>query len=70
MHSVKPDSLRDHSDLEGDMYTIFELNNVSSPDIRVPLKIEGLPAEMLLDTGCAFTLAPKYFYDKFVHIFH
>ena len=65
VHSVKPDSLQDHSDLEGDMYTIFELNNVSKLDIKVPLKIEGLPAEMQLDAGCAFTLAPKYFYEKF-----
>ena len=65
VHSVKPDSLEDHSYLEGDMYTIFELNNVSTPDIKVSLKIEGLPAEMQLDTGCAFTLAPKYFCGKF-----
>ena len=65
VHSVKPDSLQDHFDLEGDMYFIFELNNVSNSDIKVPLKIEGLPAEMQLDTGCAFTLALKYFYDKF-----
>ena len=66
VHSVKPDSLQDHSNIREDMYTIFELNNVSTltPDIKVPLKIEGLPAEMQLDTGCAFTLVSKSLYDK------
>ena len=66
VHSVKPDSLQDHSNIREDIYTIFELNNVSTltPDVKVPLKIEGLPAEMQLDTGCAFTLAPKSLYDK------
>ena len=67
VNSMQPDHdyPQDHSDLKGDMYTIFDLNNVSTQDIKVPLKIEGLPTEMQLDTGCAFTLAPKSFYDKF-----
>ena len=29
------------------------------------LFIEGLQAEMQLDTGCAFSLAPKSFYNKY-----
>ena len=48
-HSVQPDSLQDYSDLERGMHTIFELRNVSTPDRKVSLKIEGMPTEMQLD---------------------
>ena len=64
LHSIQPDSLKHHSDLEGDMYTVFDEQCLNSRH-KVPLEMEGLQTEMQLDTGCAFTLATKSMYDKF-----
>lgn len=62
---VESTAKEDEPDLKGEMYNVSEVNVVSTQDIRVPLKVEGLSTEMQLDTGSAFSLAPKTFYDKF-----
>ena len=55
----------DTSEFQEEVFTISEVNAVSTQDIKVPLFIEGLQAEMQLDTGCAFSVAPKSFYNKY-----
>ncbi len=41
------------------------MSGATPPNIHVPLTIEGQDMSMPLDTGCALTLAPKRFYNKY-----
>ena len=39
---------QDAAEFQEELFTISEVNAVSTQDIKVPLSIEGLPAEMQL----------------------
>ena len=51
--------------LEEELYTVFDVNSLFTSEISVPLQVENEQCCMQLDTGCALSLAPKAFYDKF-----
>lgn len=50
---------------DDDMHAIYDVNTVSRHDISVPLKIENSEVTMQLDTGCAFSLAPRQVLFKY-----
>ena len=50
---------------EDDLFTVFDVNSLSTSEISVPLQIENEECCMQLDTGCALSLAPVTFYEKF-----
>ena len=51
--------------LEEDLFTVFDVNSLFTSEISVPLQIENEECCMQLDTGCALSLAPMAFYEKF-----
>ena len=75
-HSRKPKgvNLMDESDEDSDkddqgeenlLYTMHSVNSMSNKEIQVPVKIQGQNVDMMLDTGCALSLAPRSFYEQF-----
>lgn len=53
------------SDFSEDELFMLDVNAMSSSPINVPVKIHGHDLEIQLDTGCALSLAPMSFYDKY-----
>ena len=51
--------------LEEDLFTVFDVNSLFTSEISVPVQIENEECCMQLDTGCALSLAPMAFYEKF-----
>ena len=54
---------------EEDLFTVFDVNSLSTSEISVPLQIENEECCMQLDNGCALSLAPVTFYENSVLIF-
>ena len=50
---------------EEDLFTVYDVNSLFSSEISVPLQIENEQCCMQLDTGCALSLAPMAFCEKF-----
>ena len=65
VNTVDKVSVDEVSDNDCGMFTIYDVNTVSQRDISVPLKIENNDVKMQLDTGCAFSIIPKRFYDQY-----
>ena len=51
--------------LEEELFTVFDVNSLFTTKISVLLQIENEERCTQLDTGCALSLAPKAFYEKF-----
>ena len=46
------------------LYTVYDVHCVSTKEVTVSVKIGNKIVHMQLDTGCAYSLAPKTFYDQ------
>lgn len=58
-------SLGEEIFLEEELFTVFDVKSIPKSEISLSLKIENQDCCLQLDTGCAFSLAPKDFYDRF-----
>ena len=62
---IQDDSRDDRFNYSEELYTVNDVNSVTKKDIVVPVRIGDKNLQMQLDTGCAYSLAPKTFYDKY-----
>ena len=46
------------------LYTVYDVHCVSTKEVTVSVKIGNKIVHMQLDTGCAYSLAAKTFYDQ------
>ena len=48
-----------------DLYVVYDVHSVSKKEAKVPVKIGNKIVHVQFDTGCAYSLAPKTFYDQY-----
>ena len=64
VHAVD-DANESFSECSTDLYTLNVHTVTDHSQISVPLQMQGQSVSMQLDTGCAVTIVPKSFYDKY-----